>query len=40
MSKKKLLDLAGAWKDSPEIDGIFKNILDKRHKTKGRELKF
>ena len=40
VKRKKLLHLAGAWKDSPEIDGIFKNILDKRHQTKGRELKF
>ena len=37
--KKKLLDLAGVWKDSDEIDGIFKNIFEERHKTKGREIK-
>ena len=39
VKKKKLLDLAGAWSDSPEMDGIFKNIFEERHKTKGRDAK-
>lgn len=39
IKKKKLLSLAGAWKDSPEMDKIFKNILDVRHKSKERGIK-
>ena len=39
MKKKNLLNFAGAWKDSPEMDKIFKAILKERHKTKDRKLK-
>ena len=39
MKKKNLLNLAGAWKDSPEIDKIFKDIFNERHKTKNKKLK-
>ena len=39
VKRKKLLDLAGAWNDSPEMNGIFKNIFQERHRTKGRKLK-
>jgi len=30
LKRKKLLSLAGAWKDAPEMDGIFKKILNER----------
>jgi len=39
MKKKNLLNLAGAWKDSPEMDKIFKDILKERHETKNKKLK-
>ncbi len=38
--KKKLLSLAGAWKDAPEMDKIFKKILEERHLTKERKVVF
>ena len=38
--KKKILELAGAWSDAPEMDNIFKKILEERHKTKERDVKF
>ena len=37
--QKKMMDLAGSWKGSGEIDSIFKNIFEERHKTKGREIR-
>ena len=37
--KKKILELAGAWSDAPEIDAIFNKIFEERHKTKERKLK-
>ncbi len=36
--RKSILDFAGAWKDVPEMDKIFKTILDERHKSKDRKL--
>ena len=39
IKRKKLLDLAGAWADSPEMDSIFENIFEERHKTKERNVK-
>ena len=39
MNKKKILKLAGAWKDAPEIDVIFNEIFEERHKTKERNIK-
>ena len=39
IKRKKLLDLAGAWNDSPEMERIFKNIFEERHKTKERNVK-
>ena len=39
IKKKKLLGLAGAWKDSPEMDRIFKNIIEERRKIKDRGIK-
>ncbi len=33
---KQFLDLAGAWKDYADIDGIFKNVLDYRMEVKFR----
>ncbi len=38
MNREKLLSLAGAWKDAPEMDKIFKKILDEMHKTKSRKV--
>ena len=40
VKKKKLLGLAGAWKDAPEMDEIFKKILEERHLTKERKAVF
>lgn len=37
---KRILELAGAWSDAPEMDNLFKNILEERHKTTERKLKF
>lgn len=37
--RKKILGLAGAWSDAPEMDGIFKKIIAERHKTRERNLK-
>lgn len=37
--RKNLLKLAGAWKDSPEMDKIMKEIIEERHKTKERGVK-
>ena len=39
VKKKKLMELAGAWKDAPEMDRIFKGILEERHKYKGRGIR-
>jgi len=39
VKKEKILELAGAWSDAPEMDNLFKNIIQERHKTKGRDLK-
>ena len=39
VKKEKILSLAGAWSESPEIDAIFKKIFKQRHETKERELK-
>ena len=39
IKKKKLLELAGAWSDAPEMDRIFKGIFEDRHKTKERRVK-
>ncbi len=39
MGKKKLLELAGAWKELPEMDYIFNKIFEERYKTKGRKIK-
>ncbi len=35
--KKNLLDLAGAWSDSPEMDDIFKKIFEERNKINCRK---
>ena len=35
---KNLLNLAGTWKDATEMDGIFKKIIEERHKTKSRKV--
>lgn len=40
VKKKRLLSLAGAWKDAPEMDEIFKKILAERHRTKERKVVF
>ena len=40
VKRKKILELAGAWRDAPEMDTIFKKILEERHKTKERDVKF
>jgi len=29
---KRLSDFAGMWKDRPEMDDIFKRIIEERHK--------
>ena len=34
---KSILRLAGVWKDSTEMDKIFKRIVNERHKTTYRE---
>ena len=34
--KKDIMELAGAWKDMDELDNIFRDVLDKRRKYKGR----
>ena len=39
VKRKKLMNLAGAWGDSPEMDIIFRGIFKERHKTKERNLK-
>jgi len=36
--KKSLLSFAGIWKDMPEMDLVFNDILSERHKTKDRKL--
>ena len=35
--KRDIMELAGAWKDMPEMDGIFKGIIEGRHTYKGRQ---
>lgn len=37
--KEKILELAGAWSSTSEMNGIFKNIMNERHKIKGRNLR-
>ncbi len=32
--KKSIMDLAGAWADRPELDGIFKEILKRKSRRK------
>jgi len=39
VKRKKLMNLAGAWSDSPEMDNIFRDIFKERHKTRERNLK-
>lgn len=34
--KKPLLEFAGKWKNMDEMDKIFSNILERRHKKKWR----
>lgn len=38
--RKKIMELAGAWKDAPEMDAIFKKIFEERHKKSERRVKF
>jgi len=40
VKKKRLLSLAGAWKDAPEMDNIFKKILNERKLNKERRVEF
>jgi len=35
--KRDIMEFAGAWKDMPEMDEIFKDIIEKRHNYKGRQ---
>ena len=34
--KSNIKELIGTWKDTKEMDSIFKNILKRRHKDTGR----
>lgn len=36
--RKNLLSMVGAWKDSPEMDEIFKKIIAERHYSKERKV--
>ena len=36
MSKKPLIEFAGAWKDTPELKKRFDGILERRHKKNWR----
>jgi predicted CopG family antitoxin len=36
--KGDIMSLAGVWKDEHEMDGIFKKILEDRHKRDDREI--
>ena len=36
--RKNLLSMVGAWKDSPEMDEIFKKILAERRNIKERKV--
>lgn len=35
--KKDIMDFAGIWKDRPEMDRIFAEILERRHKGSSEE---
>lgn len=37
--KGRILEMAGAWNNAPEMDKLFKEILDERHKTTERRIK-
>lgn len=34
--KRNIMDLVGAWSAMPELDAIFKDILECRHRYKAR----
>ncbi|MBI2172987.1 MAG: antitoxin VapB family protein [Candidatus Aenigmarchaeota archaeon] len=38
--KRSLLELAGVWKDDPEIEKIFKQVLADRKNFRTRDVKF
>ena len=38
--KEGIMAFAGAWKNSPEMDRIFKKVLGERKKFRSREVKF